>query len=79
MIRDIILVVLSIALGAIVSRLINHHEIRSLKDQLFESENNNEKIVRDNANLVRENSALQSKISEISNPSGKNIPDFKDW
>lgn len=79
MIRDIILIVLSIAFGAIISRLINHHEIRSLKDQLFESENNNEKIVRDNANLVRENSALQSKITELSSPLGKNTPDFEDW
>lgn len=79
MIRDAILIVLSIALGAIISRLINHHEIHSLKDQLFESENNNEKIVRDNANLVRENSALQSKIAELSSPLGKNTPDFEDW
>jgi len=79
MIRDIIIVVIGIAFGVIITRLLNHFEIHSLKNQLFASESDNEKIVRDNANLVRENSALKSKINEIERSRSKNTPDFGDW
>ena len=79
MIRDIIIVIISIAFGFVLSRMISHYEIHKLKEQLFASEDDNEKIVRDNANLVRENSALKTKIKEMEPPEDENTPDFGMW
>lgn len=79
MIRDIIIVIISIAFGFVLSRMFSYHEIHKLKDQLFASENDNEQIVRDNANLVRENSQLRVKIRELEPPSDSNTPDFENW
>ena len=77
MIRDVIIVIVSIAFGFILSRMICYHEISRLKEQLTTSEDDNEQIVKDNANLVREISQLKTKIGEME--SHNNIPDFRDW
>ena len=58
-------------------RLINFHEICSLKDQLVDAEENNEKIIRDNAQLSKQNGMLKRRIAEIE--TSDNMPDFSDW
>jgi hypothetical protein len=68
--------ILGIAIGALVMRLINFHEICNLKDQLYDAEENNEKIIKDNAELSKENGMLKRRIEAIE--AANHIPKFKD-
>lgn len=65
MIEKTIMCVLGLILGIIISRIITHVEVHSLKEQLFESEENNEIIIKDNADLVRQNDILRKQIHEL--------------
>lgn len=64
---------LGITLGLILSRLFDEYEIHKLKEQLIHSEELNEKIIKENSALVRENTQLKRKIEP------QNIPDFHTW
>ncbi len=79
MVDKIIIGVLGIILGIIISKILTHLEVGSLKNQLFESEQNNEEIIKDNADLVRQNDELRKKIYIINKRLSKYEPDFKEW
>ena len=79
MVDKLIIGILGIILGIIISKILTHLEVGSLKNQLFESEQNNEEIIKDNADLVRQNDELRKKIYIINKRLSKYEPDFKEW
>lgn len=62
--------------GFLICKIFNHLEIHSLKEQLLEAEKDNEIIVKDNADLSRQNDALRKQIWELEKKN--NIPRFGD-
>lgn len=79
MVDKLIIGILGVILGIIISKILTHLEVSSLKNQLFESEQNNEEIIKDNADLVRQNDELRKKIYIINKRLTKYEPDFKEW
>lgn len=79
MVDKLIIGILGVILGIIISKISTHLEVGSLKNQLFESEQNNEEIIKDNADLVRQNDELRKKIYIINKRLSKYEPDFKEW
>lgn len=72
----IITALLSLFAGVIICRIFNYLEIHNLKEQLFEAEKDNEIIVKDNADLSRQNDVLRRRIWELERK--QNIPKFGD-
>ena len=79
MVEKIIIIILSFIVGILVDRVIHFIEINSLKDQLIDAENTNEAIVKDNADLSRQNDILRRKLWDMEHRvEDKNIPKFGD-
>lgn len=79
MVEKIIIIILSVIVGILIGRLIHFVEIHSLKDQLIDAENTNEAIVKDNADLSRQNDILRRKLWDMEHRvEDKNIPKFGD-
>lgn len=79
MVEKIIIALFSVFVGVLISRILCFVEIHSLKDQLFEAEKDNEAIVRDNADLSRQNDILRKRIWELTKQDEEaNIPKFGD-
>lgn len=79
MVEKIIIIVLSFIIGILVDRVMHFVEINSLKDQLIDAENTNEAIVKDNADLSRQNDILRRKLWDMEHRvEDKNIPKFGD-
>lgn len=79
MAEKIIIIVLSFIVGILVDRVMHFVEINSLKDQLVDAENTNEAIVKDNADLSRQNDILRRKLWDMEHHvEDKNIPKFGD-
>lgn len=79
MVEKIIIIVLSFIVGILVDRVMHFVEINSLKDQLIDAENTNEAIVKDNADLSRQNDILRRKLWDMEHRvEDKNIPKFGD-
>lgn len=79
MIEKLFLTLFGIAFGFVLAKLFSHIQMHELKNRLIESDKNNEKIIQDNANLVRENTKLRDRLSELDKFCPKDLPDFKDW
>ena len=80
MVEKIIIIILSFIVGILVDRVMHFVEINSLKDQLIDAENTNEAIVKDNADLSRQNDILRRKLWDMEHSvENKNIPKFGDW
>lgn len=73
MLDKLIVGALSLTLGLIVARLFDEYEIHKLKEQLIRSEETNEKIIKENSELVKEVSRLKYKVDP------QHIPDFHSW
>lgn len=79
MVEKIIIIILSVIVGILIGRVIHFVEINSLKDQLIDAENTNEAIVKDNADLSRQNDILRRKLWDMEHRvEDKNIPKFGD-
>ena len=79
MVEKIIIIILSFIVGILVDRVMHFVEINSLKDQLIDAENTNEAIVKDNADLSRQNDILRRKLWDMEHSvENKNIPKFGD-
>lgn len=79
MVEKIIIIILSFIVGILVDRVMHFVEINSLKDQLIDAENTNEAIVKDNADLSRQNDILRRKLWDMEHRvENKNIPKFGD-
>lgn len=79
MVDKIIIGILCLILGVLFARISTHFEVHSLKNQLFESEQNNETIIKDNTDLVRQNDELRKKLYITHKKLSKYEPDFEDW
>lgn len=66
--------VVGFLLGFLITRLFTHIEVHDLKSQLSNAEKENEVIVRDNSDLLRQNDVLRKKLNNAT----KNIPDFEE-
>ena len=79
MVEKIIIIILSFIVGILVDRVMHFVEINSLKDQLIDAENTNEAIVKDNADLSRQNDILRRKLWDMEHRvEDENIPKFGD-
>ena len=79
MTEKIIIIILSVIVGILIDRVMHFVEINSLKDQLIDAENTNEAIVKDNADLSRQNDILRRKLWDMEHRvEDENIPKFGD-
>lgn len=79
MAEKIIIIILSVIVGILIDRVMHFVEINSLKDQLIDAENTNEAIVKDNADLSRQNDILRRKLWDMEHHvEDANIPKFGD-
>lgn len=82
MLENIIIAVLSITFGIIIANIFNHVEISNLKTQLFNSEEENDKLMKENKGLRKHNAKLYDhlkEIHELHDVALNNIPDFDEW
>ena len=80
MIEIILVAAIALVLGVVITRLIDFKEIDNLSIMLVESEDENEKLAKENSRLRRElNSqpASDSKVTPLKSES--DTPDFGIW
>ena len=74
--------ILGIILGIVIARIFTHIEIQHLKDQLFNAEEENDKLLKENSGLRKHNAKLYDHlkgIHELYDVALDNIPDFDEW
>lgn len=80
MIKIVLVAAIAVVLGVVITRLIDFKEIDNLSIMLVESENENEKLAKENSRLRRELSsqpASDSKVTPLKSES--DTPDFGIW
>lgn len=80
MIEIILVAAIALVLGIVITRLIDFKEIDNLSIMLIESENENDKLAKENSRLlskINSQPASDSKVTPLKSES--NIPDFEIW